>query len=65
MGKFSQILTPKWFYTIVNFWVIWLKTVDFIKDLEEGMFSWTRGMGASTHQLTAEVRGGGGINFDF
>ena len=43
MGKFSQILTPKWFYTIVNFWVIWLKTVDFIKDLEEGMFSWTRG----------------------
>ena len=44
MGKFSQILTPKWFYTIVNFWVIWLKTVDFIKDLEWDMFFWTRGM---------------------
>ena len=42
--KFSQLFTPRLFYIIVNFCVIWLKTVDFIKDLEEGMFSWTRGI---------------------
>ena len=44
MGTFSQLFTPKMFYTNVNFLVIWMKTVDFNKDLEWGMFFWTRGI---------------------
>ena len=33
----SQLLTPKLFYTIMNFLVIWLKYNDCINDLEPGM----------------------------
>ena len=38
MRTFSQLFTPKLFYTNGNFRVIWMKTVDFMKDLEWGMF---------------------------